>query len=146
MVSIRPFVPGQDEAVTRTLGLARLNQGDGFYLVAWEGSEAVGHVHLALTSPPEIQDLDVLAHHRRRGVARALIAAAEAELRARGSLLVRLELSVDDRAASSLYLSCGYVDAGLPVRRVKGTVALRLGLVEVDDVLATSEKQLAADE
>jgi len=71
------------ERVAAVLGLARLNQGDGFYLVAWEDEEPLGHAHLALSDPPELQDVSVRPEHRRRGVATILTAAAEAEARRR---------------------------------------------------------------
>ena len=74
----------QVERVLTALGLARLHQGDGFYLVAWNGDAPLGHLHLALTDPPHLQDLEVARDHQRRGVAKALIAAAEREARDRG--------------------------------------------------------------
>jgi len=51
-VSIPQLVPDDVRRVSSVLGLARLYQGDGVYLVAWVGDEPVGHVHLALTDPP----------------------------------------------------------------------------------------------
>jgi hypothetical protein len=48
---IRPLVPEEVERVGAVLGLARLEQGDGFYLVAWEDEEPIGHAYLALTDP-----------------------------------------------------------------------------------------------
>ena len=59
MVDIRPLVLSEIDVVASVLGLARLYQGDGFYLVAWGGDEPLGHVHLALTDPPELQDVYV---------------------------------------------------------------------------------------
>lgn len=125
------------------LGLARLDQGDGCYLVAWDDTEPVGHVHVALTDPAELQDLAVAVGHRRRGVASALVAAAEADLRARGRDVVALEVSVEDDAAQALYRRCGYADSGRPPRRVVGTITIRTGPIEVDDTLATWTKRLA---
>ena len=141
-VSIRALAEGEEAAVGAVLGLARLHQGDGLYLVAWADSDPVGHVHLALKDPPELQDLTVAKRYRRRGIARCLLAAAEADLRLRGCVTVRLEVSVNDEIARSLYLAFGYVDAGLPVRRVKGRIQLRTGPIEVDDNLITLEKGL----
>jgi ribosomal protein S18 acetylase RimI-like enzyme len=139
---IRPLDAAEIDVVARDLGLARLHQGDGLYLVAWEGTRPLGHCHLALTEPPELQDVEVLASARRRGVGSGLVAAAEAEARARGAAELRLELSVDDPAASALYRSRGYADAGLPHRRVKGTIQIRTGPIEVDDELVTWTKSL----
>ena len=93
-VKIRVLSPEEVEQVGNALGLARLYQGNGFYLVAWRGDESAGHLHLALTDPPELQDVQVAAGHRRRGVATMLIAAAEREARARDFTRIR----VDDNA------------------------------------------------
>ena len=72
------------------LGLARLHQGDGYYLVAWGGDEPLGHAHIALTDPPELQDVEVRRVYRRLGIASALTAHAEDEARARGFDRLRL--------------------------------------------------------
>ena len=124
------------------LGLARLEQGDGFYLVAWEGDEPAGHAHLALTDPPELQDVSVREEHRRRGVASALTAAAEGEARARGFNRLRLSVSIDNEAAQALYRGLDYRDIGVAPKRVQGTIQVRTGPIEVDDTLLTWEKAL----
>jgi ribosomal protein S18 acetylase RimI-like enzyme len=144
-LTVRPLSPEEVERVGSVLGLARLHQGDGVYLVAWERDEPLGHVHLALTDPPELQDLSVRGEHRRRGVASALLAAAEGEARARGFGRVRLEVSVENEAAQTLFRGCGYIDSGVPPRRVQGTILLRTGPLEVDDVLLTWEKRVAGE-
>ena len=56
---IGPLAAAEEERVGAVLGLARLGQGGGFYLVAWEGEEPLGHAYLALTDPPELQDVAV---------------------------------------------------------------------------------------
>jgi GNAT superfamily N-acetyltransferase len=71
---IRPLDSSEVEAVGEVLGLARLHQGDGFYLVAWQDVAPIGHLHLALSDPPELQDVAVRPSHQRRGVATALVA------------------------------------------------------------------------
>ena len=139
---VRPLRPEEVDDVAEALGLARLHQGDGFYLVAWAVSQPVGHAHLAFTDPPQLQDLEVRASHRRRGVASALIAAAEEEARARGFSEVCLEVSVGDEVVQALYRNRGYRDAGSPTRRVKGTIMLRTGPIEVDDELLLLSKRL----
>ena len=58
-LDIHPLAPGEIEPVAAVLGLARLRQGDGMYLVAWHDGQPLGHAHLALTDPPELQDLEV---------------------------------------------------------------------------------------
>ncbi len=139
---IRVLEPDEVDRVVAVLGLSRLHQGDGFYLVAWRSEEPLGHAHLALTDPPELQDVSVRPEHRRRGVASALTAAAERAAAERGFRLLRLEVSAGDEAAQALYRGLGYADAGVTPRRVLGTVMLRTGPLEVDDTLLTWEKRL----
>lgn len=135
--------PVQGDRVGAVLGLARVGQGDGFYLVAWDGDEPAGHAYLALTEPPEMQDVEVRAAYRRRGVASALVAAVEAEARRRGHDRLRVTVSADGDGPQALYRSLGYADTGLPPRRVVGTIHIRTGPLEVDDTLLTWEKPLA---
>jgi [ribosomal protein S18]-alanine N-acetyltransferase len=141
-VKIRALNPEEVEHVGNALGLARLYQGNGFYLVAWRGDEPVGHLHLALSDPPELQDVQVAAGHRRRGVARSLIAAAEREARARGFTRIRVDVAIDNDAAQALYRTSGFSDIGLDPTPVKGTIVIRTGPIEVDDVLITWEKDI----
>jgi ribosomal protein S18 acetylase RimI-like enzyme len=140
---VRPLTPQQVDRVAAVLGLARLDQGDGFYLVAWDGDRPAGHAHLALTDPPELQDVEVAAAYRRRGVGSALTAAAEAEAQRRGFDRLRITVSVHNAAAQALYRALGYGDTGMPPRRVLGTVMIRTGPLEVDDTLLTWDKRLA---
>jgi GNAT superfamily N-acetyltransferase len=142
-IDVRVLDPQDADQVGNALGLARLYQGDGFYLVAWHGDEPVGHLHLALTDPPELQDVQVAAGHRRRGVARMLIAAAEHEARERGFTHIRIGFGIDNAPAQALYRTSGYSDVGLEPRQVQGTIEIRTGPIEVDDVIITWEKRLA---
>ncbi|MGH3141179.1 MAG: GNAT family N-acetyltransferase [Gaiellales bacterium] len=139
---IRPLADGEADVVGSVLGLARLHQGTGLYLVAWDGSEPVGHAHLALTDPPEMQDVEVRDTYRRRGIASALTAAVEAEARARGHTTLRVTVSADSPDAQALYRKLGFADTGIPPRRVQGTVQIRTGPLEVDDTLLTWETPL----
>jgi [ribosomal protein S18]-alanine N-acetyltransferase len=141
-VRIEPLEPGEVERVTAVLGLARLHQGNGFYLVAWEEDEPLGHAYLALTDRPELQDVSVREEHRRRGIAAALTAAAEREALARGFDRLRVTVGVDNAPAQGLYRRCGYADCGIPPTRVRGTIMIRTGPIDVDDVLLTWEKRL----
>jgi ribosomal protein S18 acetylase RimI-like enzyme len=144
-MKVRPLRPEERARVLAAgLGLSRPGRGDGsFYLVAWERGAPVGHAHLALGDPPELQDVEVLEAYRRRGVASALTRAAEHEAAARGHGRLTLTVSVDNAAAQALYRKLGYRDTGLPARRVTGTVLIRTGPLEVDDTLLTWEKQLS---
>lgn len=139
---IRPLGAEEVEAVGAVLGLARLNQGDGFYLVAWEDGRPVGHLHLALTDPPELQDVFVHAEHRRAGVARELTAAAEREAVARGHRRLRLSVGIGNLEAQQLYRSCGFTDSGLAPQQVKGRIRIRTGMIDVDDTLLVWDKEL----
>ena len=139
---IRPLAASESDFVGTVLGLARLHSCNGLYLVAWDGAEPVGHAHLALTDPPEMQDVEVRETYRRRGIASALTAAVEAEARARGHATLRVTVSADSPAAQALYRKLGFADTGIPPRRVRGTVQIRTGPLEVDDTLLTWETPL----
>lgn len=139
---IRPLRPEEVECVGVALGLARLGQNPGFYLVAWDDNEPVGHAYLALTDPPELRDVEVRPEWRRRGIASELTATAEGECLARGFDRLRLEVGVENEPAQALYRTRGYVDVGVPPKRVQGTIELRTGPLEVDDTLLTWEKRL----
>jgi ribosomal protein S18 acetylase RimI-like enzyme len=141
---IRVLASDEVERVAAVLGLARLDRDDGVYLVAWEDDEPSGHARLAFTEPPEIQDLSVRLEHRRRGVASALLAAVEQEARRRGFQRIRLQVSADNDPAQAVFRSRGYADVGIPPQRVRGTIVLRTGRLEVDDTLLTWEKGLVS--
>jgi [ribosomal protein S18]-alanine N-acetyltransferase len=133
-----------DRVLAAGLGLARLPlKGDDLYLVAWEGDDPLGHAHVAIADPPELGDVAVRPEHRRRGVATALALAAEREAAGRGYERLRLTVSATEEGPQALYRGLGYVDAGLPPKRVQGTIQIRGGPLEVDDTLLTWEKQLA---
>jgi ribosomal protein S18 acetylase RimI-like enzyme len=140
---VRRLVDDEVERVGMVLGLARLNQGNGFYLVAWENEEPLGHAYLALTDPPELQDVQVRPEHRRRGVASALTSVAEENAVSLGFDRLRLEVSERNIGAQALYRSRGFADIGAPARHVQGTIMVRTGALEVDDMLVTWEKTLA---
>jgi ribosomal protein S18 acetylase RimI-like enzyme len=140
--SLRALSVDEIDAVTQVLGLARLHQGDGFYLVAWHHDEPIGHAHLALTDPPEVQDVEVREDWRGRGVGTALLHAAEDAARQRGGATLRMSVSTSNDSARRLYRSLGYLDAGEPVRHVVGAIEIRTGPIEVDDWLLTLEKRL----
>jgi ribosomal protein S18 acetylase RimI-like enzyme len=139
---VRRLADDEVERVGAVLGLARLYQGNGFYLVAWENEEPLGHAYLALMDPPELQDVQVRPEQRRRGVASALTSVAEENALSRGFDRLRLEVSEGNTAAQALYDSCGFADIGAPPRRVHGTIMIRTGPIEVDDTLLTWEKTL----
>ena len=130
------------DTVVNYLGLARLLQGDGHYLVAWIGKRPVAHAYLALSEPPHLQDLEVDPEFRRRGIARELVSAVEAEAVLRGFDTLQLEVSADDAHVQALYRSLGFRDTGRDAIVVQGTIQIRTGPIEVDDRLLTWEKRL----
>ncbi len=139
---IRPLRECDVVRVAAVLGLARLHRAAGRYLVAWDGDTPVGHVHVTRDDPPEIQDLEVRHGYRRRGVAVALIDAAEHEAKGRHAAVVRLEVSADNAPARQLYEKQGYVLAPTEPRRVDGVVVTRAGPIEVHALLLRMEKYL----
>ena len=86
-------------------------------LGAFEGEALVGTVQLLLDTPPnqphraEIAKMLVHRSARRRGHARALMLAAEAEAKARGRTLLTFD-TMAGSAAEKLYLGLGYVRVG----------------------------------
>ena len=71
-----------------------------------------------------------------------LIAAAEREAHARGFTRIRVDVSIDNDPAQALYRTSGFSDIGLGPRTVKGTIVIRTGPIDVDDVLVTWEKDI----
>jgi GNAT superfamily N-acetyltransferase len=141
-LQIRTLEDSEVDAVSRQLGLARLFQGDGAYLVAWYRESPVGHAYLTRTDPPQLQDVEVLASFRRQGVAHQLVAAVEAVAKTRGARSLRLSVSARDLDVQRLYRSLGFVDVGIAPLEVHGVINIRTGPLEVDDTLFTWEKAL----
>ena len=143
-LEIRPLADDDLSHVDALLPLHRLDAATGFYLVAWKDGEPVGHAHLALTSPLEVQDMYVLPELRGRGIGAALLAAAEDEARARGAERLTLTVSADNADARRIYERHGYAEDGTPPKRVRGTILLRGVPFDVDDTLITLAKDLSA--
>jgi ribosomal protein S18 acetylase RimI-like enzyme len=143
VVKVRVLADDESERVGRVLPLSRLGKPSGEYLIAWEHRDPVGHAHIEWAlDPPELQDVFVLAAHRRRGVATALTVAAEERARTRRRAVLSLTVGAGNAAAQALYRKLGYVRTAEPPRHVQGTVQLRTGPMEVDDVLLSFEKRL----
>jgi ribosomal protein S18 acetylase RimI-like enzyme len=85
-----------------------------FYMAQAAGGEVVGWVWLCLRSPRGdrrfawIYDIEVVADHRGKGYGRALLAAAEAELRVRKVPAVALNVFGPNVVAQRLYTNAGY--------------------------------------
>jgi GNAT superfamily N-acetyltransferase len=127
---LAPFQAGMPTWNTTEYGrrLAFQERGLAVQLVAWVGDEAAGKAMVVFPghpewSPsayregcPEIRDLEVAAAWRRRGIATALVGAAERETRSAGLARLGLGVGVEDDAAParSLYRRLGYVFAHGP--------------------------------
>jgi ribosomal protein S18 acetylase RimI-like enzyme len=91
--------------------------GNRIMLAGWVDGVPRGTVMLDMDTPPnqphraEVQKLLVHPDARRNGLARALMAALEAEARAAGRVLLTLDTRAGDMA-ESLYRSMGYHEAG----------------------------------
>jgi hypothetical protein len=66
-------------------------------------------------------------------------AAAEGVSRAAG---VSCQRNDDNTGAQRLYRKQGYLETGIPPKRIVGTIIVRTGPIEVDDTLLTWEKRL----
>jgi ribosomal protein S18 acetylase RimI-like enzyme len=93
--------------------LAAAGRGDRIVLGAFEGEKVVATVTLLLDLPPnqphraEIAKMMTKVSHRHRGIATALMRAAEKMAIERGRTLLVLDTAVDD-GASALYEGLGF--------------------------------------
>jgi ribosomal protein S18 acetylase RimI-like enzyme len=98
--------------------LAAAGRGERIVLGAFDGDDLVGTVTLLLNLPPnqphraEIAKMMTRISRRHRGVATALLGAAEEMAIARGRTLLVLDTAVDD-GASRLYQRAGFTLAGI---------------------------------
>ena len=133
------------ERVCDRLPLARLGAHQT-YLVAWDGDDPIAHAHIAWTRTrlgvPEIQDVFVREDRRREGIGEELMRVSERAVAARGHSRVSLSHGIGDARAKALYAKLGYREAGIEPQRVRGTIELRLGPVEIDDTLIYLVKEL----
>jgi ribosomal protein S18 acetylase RimI-like enzyme len=115
---VLPFPRAAAAAFWREAVLPPLAQGRRVLLAVAAEGRLAGTVQLLHDTPPnqphraEVAKLLVHPACRRRGLARALMAALEAEARARGRSLLTLDTRTGD-AAEPLYASLGYVVAGV---------------------------------
>lgn len=107
------------------LSILPSSEDDLTILTAWWGTEPAGRVSIRWTGSrhsrvrrhlgrvPEIFRLVVEDAHRRRGIGRELLRAAEAHVATQGHVAVGLAVGVDNAPALRLYETSGYVRAGL---------------------------------
>src|ERR1700760_1180156 len=98
--------------------LAAADRGERIVLGAFDEEDLIGTVTLQLALPPnqphraEIAKMLVRLSHRRRGVAKALMRAAEALALEHGRMLLVVDTAVDD-GASELYEGMGFQLTGI---------------------------------
>ena len=99
------------------------------YLVAEEDGAVVGHaVVSAVGDDAELQRIAVDPAYRRRGLATALLAAAEDLVGALGATRLLLEVREDNSAATAFYEGRGFVEVGRrPGYYRDGAAAMVLG-------------------
>jgi len=113
---MQPFPPAAAETWWRGL-LPRIASGDIVLLAALHDGRAMGTVQLHLGTPPnqphraDVAKMLVHRQARQRGLARALMLAAEDEARKAGRWLLTLD-TVTGGSASFLYRNLGYRQVG----------------------------------
>ena len=107
-----PEFPG---ALPHGVEVATFPRSGGVVMMAFAGSEAAGCGAFRPfdDTTVEIKRMFVRPAFRGRGIARAVLAALEAEARARGYSHVVLETGVRQPEALALYRSCGYRETPL---------------------------------
>jgi ribosomal protein S18 acetylase RimI-like enzyme len=114
---MHPLAPEQSDAFW-TNSLAAANRGERIILGAFDADNLIGTVTLLLDLPPnqphraEIAKMMTRISHRGRGVARALMRAAESMAIARGRTLLVLDTATEDGAAG-LYEGLGFTLSGI---------------------------------
>jgi ribosomal protein S18 acetylase RimI-like enzyme len=119
-----------DEALARSRAFLRFAlRGSPFW--RWPGALRLYWLggRASPSPPPAAFYIDALATdaaYRRRGMARALLAEAEQQARARGLPSVALDTTLDNKPARSLYVSAGFDEVAYrpPTRALPGFVAL----------------------
>ena len=84
------------------------------WLVAMEGETLLGYVgSQTVIDESDMMNIAVHPDHRRRGIAEALVAALEEQLRQRGSKALTLEVRDSNAPAIALYEKLGFTQVGL---------------------------------
>jgi ribosomal protein S18 acetylase RimI-like enzyme len=114
---VHPLAPEQADAFWRN-SLAAADRGERIVLGAFDADKLIGTVTLVLDLPPnqphraEIAKMITRISHRGRGVARALMGAAESLAIARERTLLVLDTATED-GASGLYEGLGFTLSGI---------------------------------
>lgn len=113
LVSLERGFPG--ERISRASLARLLTRESAEVWVAEAGGEVVGDAVVLFRrgfATARLYSMVVDPDHRGRGVAKALLEAAESGARERGSVVIRLEVREDNEAAVALYRQAGYRVAG----------------------------------
>lgn len=120
--------PRRDAAeLARTLSAQQLAMPTEVTLLAWDGARAVGLLRCTISRGTRLvrptrygflTSAYVLPSHRRRGVLRALLDAAEQWCRARGLREVRLHCTVENAEGQDVWERLGYRPSEVVRRRV----------------------------
>lgn len=121
---------------------------DAAVLVALVGEEVVGRLSLARDPHPasrHVADLGLMvaSDHRRQGIGRALLQAAEGWARAAGIRKLELHVFPHNAAALRLYESCGYEQEGFRrahYRRANGEIVDAILMAKMLESAATLER------
>jgi len=130
----------EQAAGTRTCFMATVDgQFAGYVTVNWKPTYA-GFAELNI---PEVQDLNVLAKYRRRGVASRLLDRAEAEVvRRSGFVGIGVGLHPGYNAAQRLYVKRGYIPDGRGITYRNRFVEEGASVLVDDDLVMHFTKQL----
>jgi GNAT superfamily N-acetyltransferase len=113
----------------------------GYVTVVWVS----GYRPFAEAGIPEIQDLNVLPQFRRRGIASALMDAAEAAIATRAETAgIGVGLYADYGAAHLMYLRRGYLPDGRGIAYRGATVAPASRVPVDDDLVLMMARRLHA--
>jgi GNAT superfamily N-acetyltransferase len=141
MIDVHELDEQEFARVDDALPLHRFNgwTAGSTYLVAWDDSAPIGHVHIAWQETelelPELQDMYVLPERRSQGVGKLLTRAAERLVSSQGHDRCSLSVSEANTDARRLYERLGYTRASVPPKRVRGPITIRGERIDVDDTL-----------
>ncbi len=86
----------------------------GFCVVALDGERVVGYITaMCVLDEAQIVNIAITKESRRQGIARKLLHVFECEAKARKLISLSLEVRESNSAARSLYLSDGWLEAGV---------------------------------
>ena len=133
----------EQAAGTRTCFIAMVGgQFAGYVTVNWQPT----YPGFADLNIPEIQDLNVLAAHRRKGVATHLLDRAEAEVaRLSGVVGIGVGLHPGYNAAQRLYVKRGYIPDASGITYRNRFVEEGASVVVDDDLVMHFTKQFPAE-